>query len=145
MARRLLDLSNEESELRKKINLENEIILDKIKDINEEIDISEYEVEKFLLIFHLLMETVNSEESLDNTDGIVSDTILKIVLKINELLKNNIDSLKIPEIFIIALKKIKSLFNLQTDQNAEHTGESEKASETSRDGSEEHREQKSQK
>ena len=83
MARRLLDLSNEESELRKKINLENEIILDKIKDINEEIDISEYEVEKFLLIFHLLMETVNSEESLDNTDGIVSDTILKIVLKIN--------------------------------------------------------------
>ena len=83
MAKRLLDLSNEESELRKKINLENEIILDKIKDINEEIDISEYEVEKFLLIFHLLMETVNSEESLDNTDGIVSDTILKIVLKIN--------------------------------------------------------------
>ena len=82
MAKRLLDLSNEESELRKKINLENEIILDKIKDINEEIDISEYEVEKFLLIFRLLMETVNSEESLDNTDGNVSDTILKTVLKI---------------------------------------------------------------
>ena len=106
MAKRLLDLSNEESELRKKIKLENEIILDKIK----EIDISEHEVEKFLLIFHLLMETVNSEESLDNTDGIVSDTIRKIVLKISELLKNNIDSLKIPEIFKIALKKIKSLF-----------------------------------
>ena len=84
--------------------------MDKIKDINEEIDISEHEVEKFLLIFHLLMETVNSEESLDNTDGIVSDTVLKIVLKISELLKNNIDSLKIPEIFKIALKKIKSLF-----------------------------------
>ena len=141
MAKRLLDLSNEESELTKKIKLENEIILDKIK----EIDISEHEVEKFLLIFHLLMETVNSEESLDNTDGIVSDTVLKIVLKISELLKNNIDSLKIPEIFKIALKKIKSLFNLQTDENAEHTGESEKASETSRDGSEEHREQESQK
>ena len=82
MAKRLLDLSNEESELRKKINLENEIILDKIKDINEEIDISKYEVEKFLLIFRLLTETVNSEESLDNTDGNVSDTILKTVLKI---------------------------------------------------------------
>ena len=68
MVKRLLDLSNVESELRKKIKLENEIILDKIKDINEEIDISEHEVEKFLLIFHLLMETVNSEESLDNTD-----------------------------------------------------------------------------
>ena len=59
------------------------IILDKIKDINEEIDISKREVEKF----HLLMKTVISEESLDNTDSIVSDTILKIVLKISELLK----------------------------------------------------------
>ena len=144
MAKRLLDLSNVETELRKKIKLENEMISDKIKDINEEIDISENEVEKFLLIFHLLMETVNSEESLDNTDSIVSDTVLQIVLKISELLKNNIDSLKIPEIFKIAIEKIKSLFNLQTDQN-EHTGESEKASETSRDGSEEHREQESQK
>ena len=105
MSKRLKNVS-----LEKKIKLENEIILDKIKDINEEIDISEHEVEKFLLIFHLLMETVNSEESLDNTDGIVSDTVLKIVLKISELLKNNIDSLKIPEIFKIALKKIKSLF-----------------------------------
>ena len=140
MAKRLLDLSNEESELRKKIKLENEIILDKI----EEIDISEHEVAKFLLIFHLLMETANSEESLDNTDSTVSDTILKIVLKISELLKNNIDSLKILEIFKISLKKIKSLFNLQTGQNAEHTGETEKASETYRDGSEEHRKQESQ-
>ena len=78
MAKRLLDLSNEESELRKKIKLENEIISN-------------------ILIFHLLMETVISEESLDNTDGIVSDTILKIVLKISEFLKNNTDSRKIPE------------------------------------------------
>ena len=116
--------------------------MDKIKDINEEIDISEYEVEKFLLIFHLLMETVNSEEILDNTDGIVSDTILKIVLKISEFLKNNIDSLKIPEIFKIALKKIKSLFNLQTNQNA---GEGEKITESSRNESEKYREQESQK
>ena len=139
MTKRLLDLSNEESELRKRIKLENQIILDKIKDINKETDISEHKVEKFPLIFHLLMETVNSEESLDNTDGIVSDTIRKIVLKISELLKNNIDSLKISVILKIALKKIKSLLNLQTDQNAEHTGQSKKASETSGDGSEEHR------
>ena len=139
MTKRLLDLSNEESELRKRIKLENQIILDKIKDINKETDISEHKVEKFPLIFHLLMETVNSEESLDDTDGIVSDTIRKIVLKISELLKNNIASLKISVILKIALKKIKSLLNLQTDQNAEHTGQSKKASETSGDGSEEHR------
>ena len=56
MAKRLLDLSNEESQLRKKIKLENELILDKLQDIHEEIDIKEHEVEKFLLIFHTLME-----------------------------------------------------------------------------------------
>ena len=140
MAKRILDLSNEESQLRKKIKLENELILDKLQDIYEEIDINEHEVEKFLLIFHTFMEAVNSEEVLDNTDSIVTDTILKIVLRLSELLKNNIDSLKLPDIFKIALKKIKSLFNLQTDQNAEHAGESKTASGTARDRSEEHRE-----
>ena len=70
------------------------MILDKLKDINEEIDINEHEVETFLLIFHTLMETVNSEEVLDNTDSAVTDAILKMVLKLSELLKNNFDSLK---------------------------------------------------
>ena len=121
------------------------MILDKLKDIHEEIDINEHEVERFLLIFHTLMETVNSEEVLDNTDHAITDAILKIVLRLSELLKNNIDSLKLPDIFKIALKKIKSLFNLQTDQNAKHADESETASETARDGSEEHREQTSKK
>ena len=138
MAKRLLDLSNEESQLRKKIKLENELILDKLKDIHEEIDINEHEVEKFLLIFHTLVKTVNSEDVLDKTDGAITDAILKIVLRLSELLKNNIDSLKLPDIFKIALKKIKSLFNLQTDQDAEHTGEIEKTSEAAGNGSEEH-------
>ena len=75
MAKRLLDLSNEENEFRKKIELQNELIWDKIKDINEELDINQHEVEKFLLIFHLLMKTVNSEQSTDSSDG-VSDVIL---------------------------------------------------------------------
>ena len=140
MTKRLLDVSNEDSQLRKTIKPENEMILDKLKDIHEEIDINEHEVERFLLIFHTLMETVNSEEVLDNTDHAITDAILKIVLRLSELLKNNIDSLKLPDIFKIALKKIKSLFNLQTDQNAKHADESETASETARDGSEEHRE-----
>ena len=38
MAKRLLDLFNEESEFRKKINLENELIWDKIKNDNEELN-----------------------------------------------------------------------------------------------------------
>ena len=62
------------------------MILDKIKDIDKEIDINEHKVEKFLLIFHTLIETVNSEEVLDNTDRIATDTILKIVLRLSELL-----------------------------------------------------------
>ena len=117
------------------------MILDKLKDIHEEIDINEHEVERFLLIFHTLMETVNSEEVLDNTDHAITDAILKIVLRLSELLKNNIDSLKLPDIFKIALKKIKRLFNLQTDQDAEHTGEAKKTSEAPRNGSEEHGQQ----
>ena len=112
--------------------------MDKLKDIHKEIDINEHEVEKFLLIFHTLMETVNSEEVLDNTGSAITDAILKIVLRLSELLKNNIDSLKLPDIFKIALKKIKNLFNLQTDQDAEHTGQANKTSEASRNGSEEH-------
>ena len=91
-------------------------------------------------MFHTFMETVNSEEVLDNIDGAITDAILKIVLRLIELLKNNIDSLKLPDIFKIALKKIKSLFHLQTDQNAKRADESEMASETTRDGSEAHRE-----
>ena len=50
------------------------------------------------------MENVNSEESLDSTD--VSDLILTIVLKITELLKKNIDSLKNLESYIKENKRI---------------------------------------
>ena len=82
--------------------------MDKIKNVNKEFDINQHEIEKFLLIFHILMENVNSEESLDNTDGL-SDVIMTMVLKITELLKKNIDSLKIPEILKVSLKKIKEL------------------------------------
>ena len=138
MAKRLLDLSDEESQLRKKIKPENEMILDKIKDIDEDININQHEAEKFLLIFHSLMQAVNSEEGLDKPDGTVSDAILQIVLKISELLKNNIDSLKLPEFLKLALKKMKSLFNIQTEQNAEQADETEKANETAEDGGEEH-------
>ena len=144
MAKRLLDLSNEDSEFRKKIKLENELIWDKIKNVNEEFNVNQHEVEQFLLIFHILMENVNSEESLDSTGG-VSDVILTIILKITELLKKNIDSLKIPEILKVSLKKIKELFNLKTEQNinsAKSTDETKEASKTSGDGSEEHGENK---
>ena len=40
-----------------------------------------------------MVETANFKASLDNTDG-VSNVILTIILRITELLKKNIDSLK---------------------------------------------------
>ena len=144
MGKRLLDLSNKDSEFRKKIKLENELIWDKIKNVNKEINVNQHKVEKFLSIFHTLVENINPEESLDNTDG-VSDVILTIVLKITELLKKNIDSLKIPEILKVSLKKIKELFNLKTEKNtnnAKSTDETEEASKISGNGSEEHGENK---
>ena len=41
MTKRLLDVFNEDSQLRKTIKPENEMILDKLKDIHEEIDIND--------------------------------------------------------------------------------------------------------
>ena len=44
--------------------------------MDQGIDISEREVQKFLLIFHNLMQTVNSEQEQEETGGVVTDTIL---------------------------------------------------------------------
>ena len=138
-----------ENQLRKKIKLENQKILDKIKEIEEDININEHEVHKFLLIFHALVETVNSEQPQEETDGFVTDAILQIVNTIAGLLKNNIDSQNIPAVLKSALKKLKSLFIPQTKdseesktgevepENAKHTNETQEASEASRDGSKE--------
>ena len=102
---------DEEDQLRKKIKLENEKIVSKIKEIDQGIDISEHEVQKFLLIFHTLMQTVNSEQEQEETDGVVTDAILQIVIKITELLKNNIDSLNLPTVLKNVLKKIKFVYS----------------------------------
>ena len=94
--------------LRKKIKLDHEKIISKIKETNEEIDINEHEVHKFLLVFNTLIKTVNSVESKeDETDGIVSDSILQMVNLITGLLKSNIDNLTVPTVLKVALKKLK--------------------------------------
>ena len=98
-----------ENQLTKKIKLENQKILDKIKEMEEDIDISEHKVHKFLLIFHALVETINSDQP-QFPDGFVTDTILQIVNVLAGVLKNNIDSLNIPAVLKSALKKLKSLF-----------------------------------
>ena len=100
--------SNEQ--LRKKIKLLNDNIIERIKEIDEETDINEHEVHKFLLIFHSLFEIVTSEETFEETDGILNDTIFAVCIIIVGLLRNNIDSLKLPAILKTALKKLRNLF-----------------------------------
>ena len=102
------DDSNEQ--LRKKIKLLNDNIIERIKEIDEEIDINEHEVHKFLLIFHSLFEIVTSEETFEETDGFLNDTILAVCNIIAGLLRNNMENLKLPAILKTALKKLKSFY-----------------------------------
>ena len=53
---------------------------------------------------------MTSEETFEETDGILNDTILVICNIIAGLLKNNRDSLKLSAILKTALKKLKNLF-----------------------------------
>ena len=127
----------DESQVRKKIRFENDIVIDKIKERYEDIDISEHEVQKFLLI-RSLMEAINSEENLEEADGVITDTFALIISKLSDLLRQNIDSLKLPAILKSALKKIKNLFNVEkTKEDAQRTTETQTSSETSGDGAKE--------
>ena len=143
------EYDDSENQLRKKIKLENQKILEKIKEINKDIDISEHEVHNFLLIFHILVETINSEEAQEETDGFVTEAILQMVNIIAGLLKNNIVSLNIPSVLKGALKKLKSLFIPQTKdteedkmgeekpENGENSNETQETSEAGGDGAKE--------
>ena len=143
------DNSNEQ--LRKIIKLQNQKIIEKVEEINEEIDINEHEVEKFLLIFHSLFEIVTSEQAVEETDGFLNDTILTVVKIIADLLKNNIENLKLPAVLKTALKKLKSLFtkikaeetvkteeiNNAREKGTEHSIQTSETSSSSREGREE--------
>ena len=123
-----IDDSNEQ--LRKKIKLLNDNIIERVKEIDEEIDINEHEVDMFLLIFQSLFEIMTSEETSEETDGILNDTILAVCNIIVNLLRNNIDSLKLPAILKTALKKLRSLFVGVKEKKSEvKTGESESETE----------------
>ena len=142
------DNSNEQ--LRKKIKLLNDNIIERVREIDEEIDINEHEVHKFLLIFHSLFEKVTSEETFEETDGILNDTILVVCNIIAGLLKNNIGSLKLPAILKTALKKLKDVFvevksgesewrEPEAKENAENSVQAKETDAPSREGREEQR------
>ena len=135
------EYDDSENQLRKKIKLENQKILEKIKEINEDIDTSEHVVHKFLLIFHTLVETINSEEAQEGTDGFVTDAILQVVNITAGLLKNNIDGLNIPAVLKSILKKLKSLFIPQIKDTEEgKTGEAERENDENSDETQETKE-----
>ena len=140
--------SNEQ--LRKKIKLLNDNIIERVREIDEKSDINEHEVHKLLLIFHSLLERVTSEETFEETDGILNDTILVVCNIIAGLLKNNIDSLKLPAILKTALKKLKNLFvgvksgesewrEPEVEENAENSVQANETDGPSREGREEQR------
>ena len=87
----------------KKIKLEQKLISEKIDKDFPDMDIQEHEINKFILIFHTLLNTslkdnkLSEVKALDAEDS-VQDTTLLIVSKLLTHLKGNISSLKLPEI-----------------------------------------------
>ena len=138
-----------DEQLRKKIKLQNQKIIERVKEIGEDIDINEYEVHKFLLIFHTLFEVVTSEQAVKETGGFLNDTILAIVNVIAGLLKNDIENLNLSTILKTALKNLQSLFiktetkvsepNTEIENAKDSVQTEEKASSTSENGAEEQR------
>ena len=115
--------------LRKKIKTEHNFIISRSKRINESIDLTDHEVNKFLIIFHTLLDTIDLHSEIsegEETDGIVTDIILKIILKISELIRQNVDSLPLPKILKDALKVIKELFNGKKSTQVSGRGSVEK-------------------
>ena len=137
-------------QLRKKIKLLNDNITERVRKIDEKNDINEHEVHKFLLIFHSLLERVTSEETFEETDGILNNTILAVCNIIAGLLKSNIDSLKLPAILKTAFKKLKNLSvgvksgesewrEPEVEENAENSVQAKETDGPSREGREEQR------
>ena len=106
-------------------------------------DIADHEINKFIFIFHILLKTsLNSNKlseiiTIDTEDG-VQGTILSIVTKLLNLLKGNIESLKLPKVVKSGLRKLKGILFLTNKINgwykngSENSRRSEKATATTR-------------
>ena len=122
--------------LKKKIKILNEHIAEKILEMDENLELENYEVSKFLLIFGRLTETMTSEETFEETDSIVSDTITVICNLITDLLKNNIDEVSIPKPIKISLKVLKNFSKVIKDRELEQNAKLSYRSETTEETSE---------
>ena len=80
-----------------------------ISNKHSEIDIHDHEIQRFLLIFSLLIEAESNKISNgQDAEDRIPDILITIAAKLLQLLHNNIDSLKLPDIIKSALKKLKS-------------------------------------
>ena len=122
--------------LKKKIKILNEHIAEKILEMDANLELENYEVSKFLLIFGRLTETMTSKETFEETDSIVSDTITVICNLITDLLKNNIDELSIPKPIKISLKVLKNFSKVIKDRELEQNAKLSYRSETTEETSE---------
>lgn len=93
---------------------------------------------------------MSSEETLEETDGVATDTISVICNLLTDLLKNNIDTLSIPKPLKTTLKLLKRIFQIINQkgllENTElsHRAETSKVTgKTSRDGGEDQRQDSS--
>ena len=65
-------------------------------------------MQKFLLIFNLLLEAESNKENTEDSEYGIHDILKTVATKLLELLHNNIDSLKLPKVIKDALRKLKS-------------------------------------
>ena len=79
-----------------------------ISNKHPEIDIDDHEIQKFLLIFNSLIEAESDKITNSKNAEYGIPYIITIAAKLLQLLHNNIDSLKLPDIIKSALKKLKS-------------------------------------
>ena len=112
-SKRDIDNLDDGASLAKKIKLEHKLISDKIYKNHPDIDISEHEIHKFLLIFSLLLDTSLNKDEIDSTDA--EDGIRDIIVMVGKTLL--IESLKLPAVIKNALKKLKS-FSFLTEVNS---------------------------
>ena len=120
--------------LRKKIKIENATILERTAKSGAskigEIDLTEHEINKFLLIFHTLLETAENNEvkNTDECDG-SADIIFTIVKEILCLIAKNSTDLKLPNFLHKTLKVIKTIFDGTKSKAAARGSPMEKESE----------------
>ena len=96
----------------KKIKLKQKLISESISKNYPDNDITNHQINKFILIFNLLLETLNKGRLLevkaqDSEDGPIENTIILVVTKLISVLKGNVESLKLTKIIKIRLKKLK--------------------------------------